>query len=100
MTGRHIDDGAALALHEVRKRCTTQHERRKQIDVHDASQRVEINLTDGDRRTHAGAVHHAVDAAKISRDVIHDYALTVDLDAVAQIAVDQDYSALRFKRVG
>jgi hypothetical protein len=39
-------------------------------------------------------------AGDISRDLIHDYALTVGLDAVAQIAIDTDYSALRFKRVG
>jgi hypothetical protein len=38
-------------------------------------------------------------AGDISRDFIHDYALTVGLDAVAQIAIDTDYSALRFKRV-
>jgi hypothetical protein len=38
-------------------------------------------------------------AGDISRDLIHDYALTVGLDAVAQIAIDTDYSALRFKRV-
>jgi hypothetical protein len=39
-------------------------------------------------------------AGDISRDFIHDHALTVGLDAVAQIAIDNDYSALRFKRVG
>jgi hypothetical protein len=39
-------------------------------------------------------------AGDISRDFIHDYALTVGFDAVAQIAIDTDYSALRFKRVG
>jgi hypothetical protein len=38
-------------------------------------------------------------ATDLSRDFIHDYALTVALDAVAQIAIDTDYSALRFKRV-
>jgi hypothetical protein len=38
-------------------------------------------------------------AADLSRGFIHDYVLTVGLDAVAQIAVDADYSALRFKRV-
>ncbi len=39
-------------------------------------------------------------ATDLSRDFIHDYALTAALDAVAQIAIDTDYSALRFKRVG
>jgi hypothetical protein len=38
-------------------------------------------------------------ATELSRDFIHDYALTVALDAVAQIAIDTDYSALRFKHV-
>jgi len=39
-------------------------------------------------------------AGDISRDFIHDYALTVGLDAVAQIAIDGDFSALRFMRLG
>ena len=38
-------------------------------------------------------------AGEIHRDIIHNFASTVGLDAVAQIAVDEDYSALRFKRV-
>ena len=37
-------------------------------------------------------------AGEIHRDIIHDFARTVGLDAVAQIALDADYSALRLKR--
>jgi len=37
-------------------------------------------------------------AADLSRDVIHALAPSYGLDAVAQIAVDADRSALRFKR--
>ena len=38
-------------------------------------------------------------AGEIHRDLIHASALAQGLDAVAQIALDADYSALRFKRL-
>jgi hypothetical protein len=38
-------------------------------------------------------------AGEIHRDLIHDFARGHGLDAVAQIALDTDYSALRFKRL-
>lgn len=39
-------------------------------------------------------------AADLSRDVIHALAPGHGLDTVSQIAIDQDWSALRLKRVG
>jgi hypothetical protein len=39
-------------------------------------------------------------AADLSRDVIHALAPTHGLDTVSQIAIDEDWSALRLKRVG
>ena len=39
-------------------------------------------------------------AADLSRDVIHALAPAHGLDTVSQIAIDQDWSALRLKRVG
>ena len=39
-------------------------------------------------------------AADLSRDVIHRLAPEFGLDTVAQIAIDEDWSALRLKRVG
>ncbi len=39
-------------------------------------------------------------AADLSRDILHDLAPAHGLDAVSQIAIDGDWSALRFKRVG
>jgi hypothetical protein len=38
-------------------------------------------------------------AADLSRDVIHALAPGYGLDTVSQIAIDEDWSALRFKRV-
>jgi hypothetical protein len=37
-------------------------------------------------------------AADLSRDVIHALALRYGLDTVSQIAIDEDWSALRLKR--
>ena len=39
-------------------------------------------------------------AADLSRDVIHGLAPKHGLDTVSQIAIDQDWSALRLKRIG
>jgi hypothetical protein len=39
-------------------------------------------------------------AADLSRDVIHTLAPKHGLDTVSQIAVDDDWSALRLKRIG
>ena len=39
-------------------------------------------------------------AADLSRDVIHRLAPEYGLDTVAQIAIDEDWSALRLKRIG
>ncbi len=39
-------------------------------------------------------------AADLSRDVIHAIAPKHGLDTVSQIAVDEDWSALRLKRIG
>ncbi len=39
-------------------------------------------------------------SADINRDDIHGYALTVGLQTVAQVAVDDDWSALRCKVIG
>lgn len=39
-------------------------------------------------------------AADLSRDVIHRLARGHGLDTVSQIAIDDDWSALRLKRVG
>jgi hypothetical protein len=38
-------------------------------------------------------------ARDLSRDVIHDLAPTLGLDTVSQIAIDDDWSALRLKRI-
>ena len=38
-------------------------------------------------------------AADLNRDIIHNLAPSHGLDAVSQIAIDADWSALRFKRV-
>jgi hypothetical protein len=38
-------------------------------------------------------------AADLSRDVIHELAPSYGIDTVSQIAIDEDWSALRFKRV-
>ena len=38
-------------------------------------------------------------AADLSRDVIHALAPSYGIDTVSQIAIDEDWSALRFKRV-
>lgn len=38
-------------------------------------------------------------AADLSRDIIHALAPTYGLDTVSQIAIDEDWSALRLKRV-
>ena len=37
-------------------------------------------------------------AADLSRDMIHALALKHSLDTVSQIAIDEDWSALRLKR--
>jgi hypothetical protein len=39
-------------------------------------------------------------AADLSRDVIHALAPKYGLDTVSQIAIDEDWSALRLKRIG
>lgn len=39
-------------------------------------------------------------ASDINRDSIREYAATIGLDTVAQIAIDDDWSALRLKTVG
>jgi hypothetical protein len=39
-------------------------------------------------------------AGDLSRDVIHTLAPKHGLDTVSQIAIDEDWSALRLKRVG
>jgi hypothetical protein len=39
-------------------------------------------------------------AGDLSRDVIHDTVPAHGLDTVSQIAIDNDWSAMRFKRVG
>jgi hypothetical protein len=39
-------------------------------------------------------------AADLSRDIIHKLAPEYGLDTVSQIAIDEDWSALRLKRVG
>jgi hypothetical protein len=39
-------------------------------------------------------------AADLSRDVIHKLAPKHGLDTVSQIAIDDDWSALRLKRLG
>jgi hypothetical protein len=39
-------------------------------------------------------------AADLSRDVIHELAPKHGLDTVSQIAIDDDWSALRLKRLG
>ena len=39
-------------------------------------------------------------AADLSRDIIHALAPKYGLDTVSQIAIDEDWSALRLKRVG
>jgi DUF3052 family protein len=39
-------------------------------------------------------------AADLSRDIIHALAPKHGLDTVSQIAIDEDWSALRLKRVG
>jgi Protein of unknown function (DUF3052) len=39
-------------------------------------------------------------AADLSRDVIHALAPKHGLDTVSQIAIDEDWSALRLKRIG
>jgi hypothetical protein len=39
-------------------------------------------------------------AGDLSRDVIHDAAPAHGLDVVSQIAIDDDWSAMRLKRVG
>ena len=38
-------------------------------------------------------------ARDLSRDIIHNLARTIGLDTVSQIAIDQDWSALRLKRL-
>jgi len=38
-------------------------------------------------------------AADLNRDIIHNLAPSHGLDTVSQIAIDADWSALRFKRV-
>jgi hypothetical protein len=39
-------------------------------------------------------------AGDLSRDIIHNLAPSYGLDTVSQIAVDADWSAMRFKRLG
>ena len=39
-------------------------------------------------------------AGDLNRDVIHDLVPSHGLDTVSQIAIDSDWSALRFKRLG
>ena len=39
-------------------------------------------------------------ASDLSRDIIHALAPKYGLDTVSQIAIDDDWSALRFKRIG
>jgi hypothetical protein len=39
-------------------------------------------------------------ASDINRDTIREYAASIGLDTVAQIAIDGDWSALRLKSVG
>jgi hypothetical protein len=39
-------------------------------------------------------------AADLSRDIIHKLAPDYGLDTVSQIAIDEDWSALRLKRIG
>jgi DUF3052 family protein len=39
-------------------------------------------------------------ASDINRDSIREYAATIGIDTVAQIAIDDDWSALRLKTVG
>jgi hypothetical protein len=38
-------------------------------------------------------------AQDLSRDIIHDLAPSFGLDTVSQIAIDDDWSALRLKRI-